>query len=117
MRKKTRRNLLNKSNQIQRKCIICNNHQYIKGRLDQLINITLKRAVDGTYVAESTMKDYAEVHLKLDDEKYFDSANRILLVLGTSSYHKSCHNGFHSSWWKTHKFWITKTIHYMNYFV
>ena len=69
MRKKTRRNLLNKSNQIERKCIICNNHQYIKGRLDQLINITLKRAVDGTYVAESTMKDYAEVHLKLDDEK------------------------------------------------
>ena len=98
--KSTRQNLLYKSNQIERKCIICNNHRYIKGRLDQLIKIALKRAVDGTYVAESTLKEYAEIHLKLDNEKYIDSANRILLVHGTSSlfaadvlYHKSCYDG------------------------
>ena len=109
VRKSTRQNLLYKSNQIEpNKCIICNNHRYIKGQLDQLINIALKRAVDGTYVAESTLKEYAEIHLKLDNEKYIDSANRILLVLGTSSlfaadvsYHKSCYDGFRSSWWKT----------------
>ena len=108
VRKSTRQNLLYKSNQTERKCIICNNHRYIKGRLDQLINIALKRAVDGTYVAESTLKEYVEIHLKLDNERYIDSVNRILLVLGTSSlfvanvsYHKSCYDGFRSSWWKT----------------
>ena len=85
VRKSTRQNLLYKSNQIERKCIICNNHRYIKGRLDQLINISLKRVVDGTYVAESTLKKYAEIYLKLDNEKYIDSAKRILLVLRTSS--------------------------------
>ena len=64
--------------------------------------------MDGTYVAESTLKEYGEIHLKLDNEKYTDSANRILVVLGTSllfaadvSYHKSCYDGFRSSWWKT----------------
>ena len=100
--------MLYKSNQRERKCIICNNHRYIKGRLDQLINIALKRAVHGTYVAESTLKEYFEIHLKLDNEKYIDSANRILLVLGTSSlfsadasYHKSYYDGFRSFWWKT----------------
>ena len=31
VRKSTRLNLLNKSNQTERKCIICNNHRYIKG--------------------------------------------------------------------------------------
>ena len=77
VRKSTRQNLLYKFNQIERKCIICNNHRYIKGRLDRPINIALKRAVDGTYVAESTLKEYAEIHLKLDNEKYIDSANRI----------------------------------------
>ena len=104
VRKSTRQNLLYKSNQTERKCIICNNHRYIKGQLDQLINTALKRAVDGTYVAESTLKEYAKIHLKLDNKKYIDSANGILLVLGTSllfpadvSYHKSCYNGFCSS--------------------
>ena len=60
------------------------------------------------HVAESTLKEYAEMHLKLDNEKYTDSAKRILLVLGTSSlfaadvsYRKSCYDGFRSSWWKT----------------
>ena len=108
VQKSTRQNLLYKSNQIERKCIICNNHRYIKGQLDQIINIALKRAVDGTYVAESTLKEYAKIHLKLHNEKYMDSANRIPLVLGTSSlfaadvsYHKSCYDGFRSSWWKT----------------
>ena len=108
VRKSTRQNLLYKSNQIERKCIICNNQRYIKGRLDQLINIALKRAVDGAYVAESTLKEYAEIHLKLDNEKCIDSANRILLVLGPSllfaadvSYHKSCYDGFRSPLWKT----------------
>ena len=108
VRRSTRQNLLYKSNQIERMCIICNNHRYINRRLDQLINTALKRAVDGTYVAESTLKEYAEIHLKLDNEKYIDSANRILLVLGTSSlfaadvsYHKSRYDGFRSSWWKT----------------
>ena len=73
VRKSTRQNLLHKSNQTERKCIICNNHRYIKGRLDQLINIALKRAVDGTYIAESTLKEYAEIHLKLNNEKYIEN--------------------------------------------
>ena len=54
------------------------------------------------------MKEYAEIHLKLNTEKYIDSANRILLILGTSSlfaadvsYHKSCYEAFRESWWKT----------------
>ena len=108
VRKSTRQNLLYEFNKTERKCIICNNQRYIKGRLDQLINIALKTAIDGTYVAESTLKEYAEIHLKLDSEKYTESANRILLVLGTSwsfaaddSYHKSCYGGFRSSCWKT----------------
>ena len=108
VRKSTRPNLLYKSNQTEQKCIICDNHRYIKGRLPQLINIALKRAVDETYAAESTLKEYAEIHLKLHNEKYIDSAHRILLVLGISSlfaadvsYHKSCYDGFRSSWWKT----------------
>ena len=54
------------------------------------------------------MKEFAEIHLKLDNEKYIHSANRILLVLGTSSlfaanvsYQKSRYDGYPSSWWKT----------------
>ena len=50
---------------------------------------------------ESTLKEYDEIHLKLGHEKYIDSANRVLLVLGTLSlfaadvpYHKSCYDGF-----------------------
>ena len=108
VRKSTRQNLLYKSNQTERKCIICSNHRYIKVQLDQLINIAFKRAADRTYVAESTFKEYAEIHLKLDNAKYIDSENRIHLVLGTSSlfaadvsYHKSSSDGFRSSWWKT----------------
>ena len=48
VRKSTRQNLLHKSNQTERNCINCNIHRYIKVRLDQLMNIALKRAVDGT---------------------------------------------------------------------
>ena len=44
------------------------------------------------------MKEYAEIHLKLDNEKYIDSANRIFAA--DVSYHKSCYDGFRSSWWK-----------------
>ena len=95
VRNRTRQNLLYKSNQTKRKCLICSNHRYTKGRLDQLINIALKRAVDGTYVAQSTLKEYAEIHLKLDNEKYITSANRILLVFAANgSCYKSHYNGF-----------------------
>ena len=95
VRNSTRQNLLYKSNETKRKCLICSNHRYTKGRLDQLINIALKRAVDGTYVAQSTLKKYAEIHLKLDNEKYITSANRILLVFAANgSCYKSHYNGF-----------------------
>ena len=53
------------------------------------------------------MKEYVEIHLKLDNEKHTDSENRILLVLGTSSLfaanvsYKGCYDGFRTSWWKT----------------
>ena len=63
--------------------------------------------VDGNYKAEGTLKYYAEVHLKSKNERFIDSANRILLVLGTSSlcaadlsYHKS-YESFNSPWWKS----------------
>ena len=62
LRKSSRQSVQYKSNQAERKCMTCNKDQYAKGKLDHLQNISLKRTVDGTYKAEDTLKEYAEIH-------------------------------------------------------
>ena len=54
LRKSSRQSLPYKSDQAERKCIICNKDWYTQG---QLI-----RSVDGTYKAEGTLKEYAEIY-------------------------------------------------------
>ena len=53
------------------------------------------------------MKEYTEIHSKSKSEIFIDSADRILLVVETSSlfaadvsYCKSYYESFHSPWWK-----------------
>ena len=82
----------------------------MKSQLDQLQNISQISTVDGTYKAEDTLKEYAEIHLKSKNERFIDSTNRILLVLETSLlfaadvlYHKSYYESFRSPWWKRKK--------------
>ena len=79
---------------------------HTKGRLDHLQNISLKGTVHRNYKEEDTLKEYAEIHLK-SNKRFISSANRILLVLGTSSLfaadascHKPCYEFFRSPWWK-----------------
>ena len=85
LHKSSRQRFQYRSNIAERKCIICNKDRYTKGQLHHLQNILLKRTVDGTYKAENKLKEYAEMHLKLKNEGFIDSANRILFVLGNSS--------------------------------
>ena len=107
LHKSSRQRFQYRSNIAERKCIICNKDRYTKGQLHHLQNILLKRTVDGTYKAENKLKEYAEMHLKLKNERFIDSANRILFVLGNSSlfatdisYHKSYYESFRSPRWK-----------------
>ena len=65
LQKSSRQSLQYKSNQAERKCIICKKDHYRKGRLDHLQNISLKRTVDGTYKAEDTLKGNPEINLKI----------------------------------------------------
>ena len=72
-----------------------------KGSIRSPIKYITKQTVDGTYKAEDTLKKYAEIHLKSKKERFISNANRILLVLGTSSlfaadvtYHKSYYESF-----------------------
>ena len=74
------------SNQTERKYIICNKDRYTNGRLDHLQNISLKRAVDGTYKAKDTLKEYAEIPLKSKNERFIDSANHCAKSVRIRSY-------------------------------
>ncbi len=86
----------------EKKCIICNENKFAKGRLlpVQTINITDK--------AEQTLIEYANIHLENQNMKYSDGAKRILLTLSTKSllaadvaYHKrQCYEPFRSPAWK-----------------
>ena len=61
--------------------------------------------------AEKTLKGFAEIHVKSNNQKYIDGASRILLTLSTSSllaadvaYHKKlCYEPFRSPVWKKTK--------------
>ena len=44
----------------------------------------LRSTVSGNYIAEETLRKYADIHFK-HNTKYKDAAERILLVGGTSS--------------------------------
>ena len=67
------------------KCIICDEEKRKKCPLP-LTNISL------TEKAEETLKEYSELHIKNNNAKYTDGANRIPLTLATKSlliaYHK-----------------------------
>ena len=79
------------------KCIICDEEKCKKGRPLPLTNISL------TEKEEISLNEYSELHLKNNNGKYIDGANRILLTLATRSlivadvaYHKSCYQAFQS---------------------
>ena len=61
-----------------------------------------------TDLAEDTLKDFAEIHIRDNNEKYVEGARRILLTLSTSSsllaadvaYHREgCYIPFRSHYW------------------
>eukprot|EP00112_Aurelia_sp_Birch-Aquarium-sp1_P004612 Seg1523.1 transcript_id=Seg1523.1/GoldUCD/mRNA.D3Y31 product="hypothetical protein" protein_id=Seg1523.1/GoldUCD/D3Y31 len=62
-----------------KRCIICNEDKRIKGRLVDVQTITI------TDKAEKTLKEFAEIHIQSNNQKYIDGAKRILLILSTSS--------------------------------
>ena len=83
------------------KCIICDEEKCKKERPLPLTNISL------TEKEEKSLKEYSELHIKNNNGKYIDGANRILLTLATRSvivadvaYHKSCYQAFQSKGWK-----------------
>ena len=84
------------------KCIICNEEKRKKGRPIPLTFISV------TEKAEKTLKEFSELHIKNNNQKYLDGVQRILLALGTKSllaadvaYHKqSCYEPFRSNAWK-----------------
>ena len=88
-----------------KRCIICNEDKRIKGRLVDVQTITI------TGKAEKTLKEFAEIHVESNNQKYIDGARRILLTLSTSSllaadvaYHKKlCYEPFRSPVWKKTK--------------
>ncbi len=61
------------------KCIICNDDKRAKGRLLPLQTIRISDK------AESTLREYANLHLEKNNVKYVDGARRILLTLATKS--------------------------------
>ena len=64
LRKSSRQSLQYKSNQAERKCIICNKDRYTKDQWDHLQSILLERTVDVAYKAEDTLKEYDEIQFK-----------------------------------------------------
>ena len=107
LRKSNRRSLKYSSTKEEKKCIICNEHKYQKGRLIPLLNLTLQDKSSKSYRAEKTLEEYANIHKKTGNKKYVDGANRILLTISSKSlfaadvaYHKSCYDNFRASWWK-----------------
>ena len=107
LRKSTRKSLQYQSILTGRKCIICNEDRYSKGRLIPLINLSLAMP-EGQYKAEANLNKFAKLHLKNNNTKYVDGAKLILLTLGSTSlfaanvsYHqKNCYYPFRSPWWE-----------------
>ena len=85
-----------------KKCIICNEDKWVKGRLVPIQTISV------TDKSEKTLIEYANIHLTKKNTKYMDGAQRILLTLSTKSllaadvgYHKKmCYEPFRSPVWK-----------------
>ena len=67
-RRSNRKSLEYKSSQEQRKCIICNTDRFLKGRKVALQNLSLKTEHDGSYAAEETVKEYANVNKALNNQ-------------------------------------------------
>ena len=63
----------------EKRCIICNKDIRVKGRLAPPKTISI---VDK---AEPTVKEFAEIHIKNNNLKDVEGANRILLTLSTKS--------------------------------
>ena len=99
-RRSNRKFLEYKSSQEQRKCIICNTDRFLKDRKVALQNLSLKREHDGSYATEETLKEYANVHKALNNQRYIEGAKRILSMLNTTadvSYHRTCYDSFRTS--------------------
>ena len=106
-RRSNRKSLEYKSSQEQRKYIICNTDRFLKGCKVALQNLSLKREHDGSYAAQETLREYANVHMALNNQQYIEGAKRILLLLNTTSlftatvsYHRTCYESFRTSLWK-----------------
>lgn len=88
-----------------KKCIICNEDKRVKGRLIEVQTISI------TDKAQKTLEEYANIHMRNNNEKYIDGARRILLTLSSKSllaadvaYHKrQCYEAFRSPKWKREK--------------
>ena len=78
------------------KCIICDEQKRKKGCPLPLANISL------TEKEEKTLREYSELHIKNNNVKYIDGANRILLVLNTKSL-LAADVAYQSSGYKLHK--------------
>ena len=79
-RKSVRKSCKYKSSKDDRKCIICNEIKYAKGRTVPLLGITLKKSEEGSHEAQKTLKEFAKIHLHNNNETYKESANRIILT-------------------------------------
>ena len=84
-RKTNRKSLTYSSSNVERKCIICNQSKYYKGRLLPLCNISLKQADSQIYKAEEKLIESAHLHVNNNNLKYIE-ANRILLTNTSKSF-------------------------------
>ena len=90
------------SNDLKKRCIICNENKWAKGRLIPVQTISIINK------AQEKLVEYANIHITNNNEKYRDGAKRILLTLSTKTllaadvgYHKQiCYEPFRSPVWK-----------------
>ena len=93
------------SNDLKKRCIICNENKWAKGRLIPVQTISIINK------AQEKLVEYANIHITNNNEKYRDGAKRILLTLSTKTllaadvgYHKQiCYEPFRSPVWKRHE--------------
>ena len=109
-RKSDRKSLSYTSSSFERKCIICNENKYHKGRLLPLCNLSLKEHHSENYKAEKTLIEFAHIHVDNSNEKYIDGTKRVLLTTISKSlfaadvsYHKPCFDSFRAPHWKNKK--------------
>ena len=64
-----------------------------------------------TFKVEKTLREYSELHIKNNNVKHIDGANRILFVLNRKlllaadvAYHSSCYKAFRYTGWKKTNF-------------